>query len=107
MDDQAAFGRNIRAARESRNISRELAAERAGITASYLGEIERGEKWPTLGIIRSIARGLNISPGRFFEFEDDQAEAGPLIEQFQRALDNRAPEEQQRALRVIRALFGF
>lgn len=84
-----------------------MAAERAGITVSYLGEVERGEKWPTLGIIRSIARGLNVSPARFFEFEDDEAEAGTLIEQFQRALDNRSPEEQQRALRVVKALFGF
>jgi transcriptional regulator with XRE-family HTH domain len=107
MDDQAAFGRNIRAARESRNVSRELAAERAGITVSYLGEVERGEKWPTLGIICSVARGLNVSAASFFEFEGDEAEAGNLIEQFQRALDNRTPEEQQRALRVVKALFGF
>jgi transcriptional regulator with XRE-family HTH domain len=107
MDDQAAFGRNIRTARESQSISREVAAERAGITASYLGEVERGEKWPTLGIIRSIARGLNVAPVKFFEFEEQEVEPVALIEQFQLALGNRTPEEQQRALRVIKALFGL
>jgi transcriptional regulator with XRE-family HTH domain len=105
MDDQVVFGKNIRAARESANISREVAAERAEITVEYLGEIERGEKWPALRIIRSIADGLRVSPAKFFEFDDIEADTGTVIEKFQRALDNRTPEQQQQALRVIRALF--
>lgn len=104
MDDLVLFGKNIRTARESANISREVAAERAGITASYLGEIERGEKWPALEIIRSIARSLHVFPSEFFEFEDQ--EAGTLTNRLHSVLENRTPEQQQQALRIIRALFG-
>ena len=42
MDDQLLFGKKVRAVREAANLSRELAAEKAGITVSYLGEVERG-----------------------------------------------------------------
>lgn len=104
MNDLTLFGKNVRAARESANISREAAAERAGITASYLGEIERGEKWPALEIIRSIARGLRVSATQFFEFEDQ--EAGTVFDKLRSALENRTSEQQEQALRIIRALFG-
>ena len=105
MDDQVAFGRNIRAARDSANMSRDAVAERAEISVEYLGEIERGEKWPTLRVIRAIARATDVSPARFFEFDDQ--ETRPLIERVHLALEMRTPEQQRQALRVIKALFGL
>src|SRR5258708_6710284 len=60
MDDQLLFGKKVRAVREAANISRELAAEKAGITVSYLGEVERGEKWPSIEILRSIATATEV-----------------------------------------------
>ena len=104
MDDLVLFGKNVRAARDAANLSREVTAERAGITASYLGEIERGEKWPGLEVIRSIARSLRVSATRFFEFEDE--ETGTPIDKVRLALENRTGQEQQQAVRVVRALFG-
>jgi XRE family transcriptional regulator, regulator of sulfur utilization len=101
------LGKNMRAVRDAMRISREVLAERAGINADYLGEIERGEKWPALWMIRSIARVLKVSPARFFEFEDDESDDASVIDKFQRTLDNRTLEEQQQALRIVRALFGL
>jgi transcriptional regulator with XRE-family HTH domain len=45
----------MRPIRKAANLSREVVAERAGISANYLGEIERGEKLPTLDMIERIA----------------------------------------------------
>lgn len=106
LNSQVLFGKNVRAVRDSLNISREIAAERAGIDADYLGEIERGEKWPALWMIRAIARALKVSPERFFEFEEETESAATPIEKFQRLLDGRTPEERDQAVRVIKALFG-
>ena len=106
QNSQVLFGKNIRTVRDSLNISREIAAERAGIDADYLGEIERGEKWPALWMIRAIARALKVSPERFFEFQEETESATTPIEKFQRLLDGRTPEEQDQAVRVIKALFG-
>ncbi|MGH9739192.1 MAG: helix-turn-helix domain-containing protein [Candidatus Acidiferrales bacterium] len=91
--------------REFAGISREIASERAGITVEYLGEVERGEKWPTLKVIRSIARGLHVSPATFFDFKDEQS--GTPIETLHAMLENRTPEQQQQILRVVRALLGI
>lgn len=105
MDDQILFGRKMRAVRESASMSRELAAEKAGITASYLGEVERGEKWPSLEIIRTIATALNVSLPTLFEFEAQEADSGILIEKLHRIIENRTTEQHQQALRVLKGLF--
>jgi len=105
LNSQVLFGQNIRVVRDSLKLSREVVAERAGIDADYLGEIERGEKWPALWMIRAIARSFKISPERFFQFEDQATPATP-IEKLQQLLDGRTPEEQDQAVRVTKALFG-
>jgi transcriptional regulator with XRE-family HTH domain len=106
MDDQLLFGKKVRALREAANISREAAAEKAGITASYLGEVERGEKWPSLEIIRAIATALNTPLPTFLEFEEQEIDPAILSARLARILDNRTTEQQQLALRVLKALFG-
>src|SRR5260370_4802251 len=103
QNSQILLGKNIRAVRDSLNISREVAAELAGIDADYLGEIERGEKWPALWMIRAIARALKVSPTRFFEFEGEAEASLSVAEKFQRILNTRTPEQQDQALRVVKA----
>jgi transcriptional regulator with XRE-family HTH domain len=105
LNSQVLFGQNIRAVRDSLKISREVAAEQAGIDADYLGEIERGEKWPALWMIRAVGRALKVSPERFFEFENESDISTTPTEKFQRLIDGRTPEELDQAVRVIRALF--
>jgi len=98
------FGRKVRAVRDAAHISRELAAEKSGITASYLGEVERGEKWPSLEIICAIATSLGVSPPIFFDFEAQETDPGILIQKLNRIIENRTTEEQQQALRVLKGL---
>ena len=101
---QVLFGRKIRAIREALNISREQAAEKSGITTSYLGEVERGEKWPSLEIICAIATALSVSPPIFFEFEAQETDPGILVQKLHRIIENRTTEQQQQALRVLKGL---
>jgi len=65
MENLVLFGRKVRAVREAHRYSREAAAERAGISATYLGEIERGEKWPSLDVILALATSLDSLPSSF------------------------------------------
>jgi len=102
---QVLFGRKVRAVREALHVSRELAAEKSGITANYLGEVERGEKWPSLEIICAIATALNVSLSTFFEFETQETDPGVLIQMLHRVIEKRTIEQQQQALRVLRGLF--
>jgi XRE family transcriptional regulator, regulator of sulfur utilization len=107
QNSQVLFGRNIRAVRDSLRLSREIVAERAGIDADYLGEIERGEKWPALWMTRAIARVLGVAPAKFFEFDEDKEDDTNPIDRLEQVLGTRTAEQQAQALRVIKAMFGL
>ena len=105
MEPQALFGSRIRSIREAANLSREIVAERAKISANYLGEIERGEKWPTPNMIERIATALEVSPAALFDYEPEEVDNGILLSKIQRLLSTRSTQQLQLALRVLRALF--
>lgn len=56
-----AFGQAVRIVRSKMGVSQEGLAYKAEIQRSYMGEIERGEKNPSLAIILRIAMALDIS----------------------------------------------
>ena len=105
MDGQALFGSRIRSLREAADISRERAAENADINPNYLGEIERGEKWPSIEVIQRLAGALSVSPSAFFEFEGEEKDSSMLQTKLRELLANRNTEQLQQAMRVLRALF--
>ena len=103
---QILFGKKIRAIREASQLSRELAAEKAGITVSYLGEVERGEKWPSLEIISAIASALSAPLSSLFDFDDQETDRNALIQKLHNIVEGRSVEQQQQALRVLKGLLG-
>jgi transcriptional regulator with XRE-family HTH domain len=54
------FGAIVRALREERDLTQDQLAERAGVSATYIGFIERGDNVPTLTIILQIASALKV-----------------------------------------------
>ncbi len=54
------LGIKIRQIRNEQNLSRETLAELADINTYYLGEIERGEKRPSLDFLMKICGVLKI-----------------------------------------------
>ena len=105
MSDQVLFGRKIRAARKAATLSRDRVAERAGITSNYLGEIERGEKWPSIEIISSIAAALDVPPSLFLSYESEEPNANLLKAKIRHILERRGLADLQRAYRMLKALF--
>ena len=59
--DRAAFGKRIKEARNKAHFTQEVLAEKADIAVTYLGEIERGEKTPSLDVLISLAESLEVS----------------------------------------------
>jgi transcriptional regulator with XRE-family HTH domain len=105
MEQQGLFGSRIRSIREAANLSREAAAEKAGTGANYLGEVERGEKFPTLEMIERIAGALEVSPSAFFEYEAEEVDQQILVSKLQRLLSRLNTGQLQQALRILKALF--
>ena len=59
--DRIAFGKRIKEARNKVRYTQEVLAEKADIAVTYLGEIERGEKTPSLEVLINIANSLGVS----------------------------------------------
>jgi transcriptional regulator with XRE-family HTH domain len=54
------FGAIVRALREEQGLTQDQLAERAGVSATYIGFIERGDNVPTLTVILQIASALEV-----------------------------------------------
>lgn len=67
MDICALIGTNIRKIRNSKKLSQEECAFRAGIDRSYLSEIENGYKNLSVLVLEQIANGLDEEITVFFK----------------------------------------
>lgn len=61
MKNMEAIGESIRLHRLKNGMSQEQLALSAGVNTSYIGQIERGEKNPTIRILEKISSALGIS----------------------------------------------
>ena len=56
------FGRVVRSLRLEAGFSQERLAQEADLARNYVGEVERGEKSPTLDVIEALAWALDTQP---------------------------------------------
>ncbi|MBH5317247.1 helix-turn-helix transcriptional regulator [Paenibacillus sp. GSMTC-2017] len=66
------IGDNIRVCRKSKGFSQEQLALRADINASYMGQVERGEKNPTIDVLSKIAIALQTPLEKIVNVENNQ-----------------------------------
>jgi transcriptional regulator with XRE-family HTH domain len=57
----AAFGSNVRKAREKKDLTQEGLAEKANLDQTYISGIERGVRNPSILSIARLAKALSIS----------------------------------------------
>ncbi|MEO7246836.1 MAG: helix-turn-helix transcriptional regulator [Novosphingobium sp.] len=63
MDIRTRLGRNVRKLREARGWSQEDYADRAGIHRTYVSDIERGRRNPTITVVEKLAGPLEVAVG--------------------------------------------
>jgi transcriptional regulator with XRE-family HTH domain len=69
-DAAAAVGARIRALREAMGLSLRDLAERCGVSAPMLSQVERGETSPTLAVAEKIARGLDLTLSQLLRLDE-------------------------------------
>ena len=67
MDIRARLGRNIRKLREANGWSQEDYADRAGIHRTYVSDIERGRRNPTIVVVEKLAAPFNVPSGQLLD----------------------------------------
>ncbi|WOH82123.1 helix-turn-helix transcriptional regulator [Bradyrhizobium sp. BEA-2-5] len=60
MDIVASIGAAIRKHRETLRLSQEELGDRAGLDRTYIGQVERGVRNPTMVSLQRISHGLGI-----------------------------------------------
>ncbi len=102
-DPRILFGDRVRRLREAANLSRDVAAERGGISSNFWGEVERAEKVPSFETILGIAKGLQISPAALFT---DKEEDPNLLKKTQQLAEKATPDQLVLLYRVGKAIVG-
>lgn len=101
-------GQNIRNVRQSRGLSQEGLALRAEMNPSYVGQIERGEKSPTIDSLGKIAKGLDIDLEVLFHFDNcAEIQEMTIIKKIEFELKGRTEEEQEAVYRFVKQLLRF
>ncbi len=63
------FADNVKKYREAKGYNKGKLSELVGCDISYIGKIERSEKYPNLKMIFKIAEALEIKAKDLFDFE--------------------------------------
>ncbi|MBI3793528.1 MAG: helix-turn-helix transcriptional regulator [Nitrospinae bacterium] len=69
------FGAKIKNLRKASGLTQEKLAEKSGLDAAYLGDVERGRRNLTIDNIEKVAKGLKVEPFRLFLFHLDSRDA--------------------------------
>ena len=68
--DSAVIGARVKALREASSLSLRDLAERSGVSAPMLSQVERGETSPTLTVAARIAAGLELSLSQLLRLDE-------------------------------------
>ncbi|BBH24388.1 transcriptional regulator [Paenibacillus baekrokdamisoli] len=101
------IGERLRYLRKINNLTQEELAEKAGINASYIGSVERGDRNISIETLEKIINGLNVTPTEMFQFHEIDSkyssfENAQLLETINSLLYHRSLEEKKLIYRIIK-----
>lgn len=102
----SSIGKRIRKFRESKGWRQEDFAEKIGLSVTYTGMIERGEKVPKLETFITIANALEVSADSLLAdvlFVGYSIKSSEMTEE----IASLPPEERERIYNVVKAMIGF
>lgn len=67
MDIRVRLGKNVRSLREERGWSQEDYADRAGIHRTYVSDIERGRRNPTITVVEKLAQPFDVTASQLLD----------------------------------------
>lgn len=67
-DIRIKFGKHLRKLRKEQNLTQEGLADKANMHFTYIGQIERGLRNPSLVNLYKLAKALKVDSGKLFPF---------------------------------------
>lgn len=98
------IGHRVRKTREDLDLTQEQLAERAGLHVSYVGQIERGLREPSLKSLVSVSKALNMGVDELLMQERLQ---DGVDREISRLLREQQPEQSRLLLRILRTIIKY
>jgi transcriptional regulator with XRE-family HTH domain len=105
VDVRAWVGRNIRAARKATGLSQFQLAERSGLSADFIGKVERGTTSPSLESLKAIADALHLPLRDLFEGEPGTGPGSEALMELVQLCQGRAKEDVQLLVGMAQLIF--
>ena len=100
----ADFGRRIREERKKLNLTQEKLAEDVNLSTAYIGQIESGERSPTLESIVAIANRLSVTVD-YLLTDSVNPDGNIALNVWLQLLEGRSEQEVKMAVNIVKALF--
>lgn len=94
----------IRRLRKQRDMSQEELALRAGINTVYFGQIERGQKCPTVDTLYKIAMGLDVPLTELLRFDTGPSGIQDIDAYMAQLLKRIPPNKMAQVIKVLEAV---
>src|SRR5689334_10354321 len=69
---EGTVGARVKSLREGMDLSLRDLAERSGVSAPMLSQVERGDTSPTLAVAQKIAAGLDLTLSQLLRLDEDR-----------------------------------
>lgn len=103
--DYIKLGSRIREERLKLRLTQEKLAEDIGISDSYMGQIERGERSLALDTLAKLANRLGVTIDYLLS-DSVKVEDEGLLNEWLQIMDGRTSKEKRMALDVIKVMLG-
>lgn len=67
MDIRQRLAQNLRQLRQDKGWSQEAFADEAGLHRTYISDLERCARNPTISVVDKLATALGVTPGRLLD----------------------------------------
>ncbi|MCG8400366.1 MAG: helix-turn-helix domain-containing protein [Firmicutes bacterium] len=108
-EDGVVLGKKIKETRLKLGLTQESLGRRAKLHYSYIGQVERGNKVPSIKTLKRIALALNISMESLLyqEVGTKSADEDVLVREFVNAVRDCPPGEVKLLLNIVRQIRGY
>jgi len=102
-------GEQIRSFRQDRGLSQEELALRSGLNTTFVGQVERGIKKPTIDTLEKMVNSLDITFEDLFSFEKNaiKHKDSTIIDKIAFELNICTNDEQTAVYNVIKQILKF
>lgn len=99
------LGHKIKEIRKKRGMTQEELAWKSGISLNFIGQIERGQKQPSIKTLKKISDMLEVAPSVFFEkITYVPPKEDLVVKKIQSLLKEGSEEDKKIIYRIVKSL---